>query len=484
MSEPSRSAERPDASEAPVRGLYESTAPAAAQRQALTSGELPVAVYGLGKMGLPLATVYAETTSNVIGVDIDPDVVETVSGGQCHVRGEPGLAENLREAVDRGALEATTDGADAASRARIHVIIVPTLLDDSNEPDLSTVESVADDIAAGLQPGDLVIAESTLPPGTCRSVLRPHLSERSGLNPDAFGLAFCPERTSSGTALRDIRGQYPKVVGGVDEESTRAASLVYDELSNNDVHPVSDATTAEAVKVFEGIYRDVNIGLANELARACESFGISVREAIETANDLPMCQLHDPGPGVGGHCIPFYPHFLLSRADTDMPLTRTARRVNDSMPAVTVARLERELEDDDVTLSDAAVAVLGITYRPGVEETRASPALGVIEALTERGSSVYGVDPLVDPAEFGAKPLAVDELSDRDLDAVVLVTPHEEFDRIEWTHLESLVVLDGRDSLDLESEPFDHHRGYTLGGPTTARSASNGRAPETDGGEL
>ncbi|MDJ1434549.1 nucleotide sugar dehydrogenase [Halostagnicola sp. A-GB9-2] len=483
MSGPSRSAERTDAGEEHPFGLYESTASESSQRESLTSGDVPVAVYGLGKMGLPLATVYAETTSNVTGVDVDPDVVDTVSGGNCHIRGEPGLAADLRAAVDTGALEATTDGTRAASRARIHVIIVPTLLDDANEPNLTTVESVADDIAAGLQPGDLVIAESTLPPGTCKSVLRPHLSERSGLDPDAFGLAFCPERTSSGTALRDIRGQYPKVVGGVDKESTRAAALVYDELSSNDVHPVSDATTAEAVKVFEGIYRDVNIGLANELARACESFGISVREAIETANDLPMCQLHDPGPGVGGHCIPFYPHFLLSRSETEMPLTRTARRVNDSMPGVTVARLERELEADDVTLSDASVAVLGITYRPGVEETRASPALGVIDELTERGSAVYGVDPLVDPSEFGAKPLEVDDLVDRDLDAVVLVTPHEEFDQIDWTHLESLVVFDGRDALDLESEPFEHHRGYTLGGPTKGSSKGNGRTAETGGGE-
>ena len=449
-------------------GLYGSSRSADRQREHLTSGDVPVAVYGLGKMGLPLAAVYAETTGNVTGVDVDPTVVETVASGESHVVGEPGLEGLVAEQVKAGRLAATTDGSAAAATARVHVIIVPTLLDDDNEPDLTTVESVADDIAAGLAPGDLVIAESTLPPGTCRDVLRPHLASESGLEPEAFGLAFCPERTSSGTALRDIRGQYPKVVGGGDPESTRAATLVYDELSDNEVHPVSDATTAEAVKVFEGLYRDVNIGLANELGRLADELEVSVREAIDTANDLPMCQLHEPGPGVGGHCIPYYPHFLLGRTDEPMAVTETARRVNDEMPAVVVDRLERELAETGTALADAAVVVLGVTYRPGVEETRASPALGLIDELSERGVDVAGVDPLVDPADYGARPVAVDDLPDETFDAAVLVTPHAAFERIEWETLEPMVVVDGRDAIDLSETS---HREYDLAG------SSDGRPP-------
>ncbi|MFP8953053.1 nucleotide sugar dehydrogenase [Natrialbaceae archaeon A-arb3/5] len=448
--------------------LYGSTRSERRQRERLTGGDVPVAVYGLGKMGLPLAGVYAETTGNVTGVDVDPAVVETINAGESHVVGEPELADLVAEQVEHGRLKATTDGPAAAAAARIHVIIVPTLLDEDDEPNLSTVESVADDIAAGLAPGDLVIAESTLPPGTCRDVLQPHLASESGLDPDEFGLAFCPERTSSGTALRDIRGQYPKVVGGVDEESTRAAAIVYDELSDSEVHTVADATTAEAVKVFEGIYRDVNIALANELGRLADELGISVREAIETANDLPMCQLHDPGPGVGGHCIPYYPHFLLSQANEPMALTRTARQVNETMPTVVVDRLADELAADEVALSDASVVVLGITYRPGVEETRASPAIGVIDELAERGADVAGVDPLVDPAEYGARPIELEDLREESFDAAVLVTPHDEFDRIPWTELEPMVVLDGRDAVDLSGTD---HQWYALAG------SQDGRAP-------
>ncbi|APW99283.1 nucleotide sugar dehydrogenase [Halobiforma lacisalsi AJ5] len=460
-----------DATESAPVPLYDSSLAESRQREHLLEGDVPVAVYGLGKMGLPLAAVYAETTGDVTGVDVDPDVVETINEGESHVVGEPGLADLVAEQVEQDRLEATTDGPAAADCARVHVIIVPTLLDEENEPNLATVESVAEDIAAGLSPGDLVIAESTLPPGTCRDVLEPHLASESGLDPDEFGLAFCPERTSSGTALRDIRGEYPKVVGGIDAESTRAASLLYDEITDNEIHPVSDATTAEAVKVSEGIYRDVNIALANELGRLADELGISVREAIGTANDLPMCQLHDPGPGVGGHCIPYYPHFLLSKAREPMDLTRTARRVNDTMPTVVVDRLERELAAEGTDLADASVVVLGITYRPGVEETRASPALGVIDELHDRRADVAGVDPLVDPADYCARPVGIDDLESESFDAAVLVTPHEEFDRIEWADLEPMVVVDGRDAVDLDGT---EHREYTLAG------SASGRAPRPD----
>ncbi|MFC6718261.1 nucleotide sugar dehydrogenase [Natrialbaceae archaeon GCM10025810] len=464
-------------------GPYGSNASERTQREALTGGDVPVAVYGLGKMGLPLAAVYADTTGNVTGVDVDPSVVETVEDGGCHVVGEPGLADLVAEQVDRGRLEATTDGVDAASRASIHVVIVPTLIDDDGSPNLTTVESVIDDIAAGLAPGDLVIAESTLPPGSCRDVLAPHLEAESGLEVGEFGLAFCPERTSSGTALRDIRGRYPKVVGGIDDESSRAAALVYDKLSSNEIRVVSDATTAEAVKVFEGVYRDVNIALANELGTLADELGISVREAFETANDLPMCQLHDPGPGVGGHCIPYYPHFLLDWLETELPLTRRARTVNEGMPALTVDRLERALEDagEDADLSEANVVVLGVTYRPGVAETRASPAVGVIEALADRGATVHAVDPLVDPAEYGARPLEVDDLPERstDFDAAVVVTPHEEFDRIAWADLDPMIVVDGRDAFEAALEGTDHRR-YTLGGTGGGRPPTESSAPEAD----
>jgi len=269
---------------------------AAERRAAFENGEVPVAVYGLGKMGLPLAAVYAEVTGNVTGVDIDKSVVDRIRRGECPVEREPGLSELIAELVEDGSLNASADSVAAAADAAVHVVIVPTLVDEDNQPDLSAVRAAVTDIAQGLDPDDLVIVESTLPPGTTETVLGPLIESESGLNSDEFGLAFCPERTSSGRALRDIRGTHPKIVGGATEESTRAAVDIYEALVDNDVIPVSDATTAEMVKVFEGLYRDVNIALANELARFADELDRDVREAIAAANTQPYCDLHTPVP--------------------------------------------------------------------------------------------------------------------------------------------------------------------------------------------
>nr|WP_313696323.1 nucleotide sugar dehydrogenase [Halobaculum sp. XH14] len=468
-----------------MRSLYGSDLDDEARRAAFVNGEVPVAVYGLGKMGLPLATVYAETCGNVTGVDVDPDVVASINAGESHVEREPGLPEAVADVSADGSLTATSDPATAARDASVHVLIVPTLVTETKEPDLSTLEAAVEGVAEGLYPGDLVVVESTVPPGTCRDVVLPLLEEQSGLRRGEFGLAFCPERTSSGRALRDVRGAHPKVVGGVDDESTRSARVVYEALVDNDVLPVSDATTAEAVKVFEGLYRDANIALANELGRLTDELGIDVREAIDTANTQPFCDIHTPGPGVGGHCIPYYPYFLINWLESPAPFLETAREVNDAMPGFVAAKVAEGLRAGGVVpadgeprangdshpddgphaaggpLADARVLVLGLTYRAGVKETRASPALGVCSTLSEHGATVFGADPLVDADGFDAETVPLEEMYDRDVDAVVVVTAHDEFDAVDWTAFdEPTVVVDGRDSVDLGGADHPH---YTVG---------------------
>jgi len=446
--------------------LYGSTATEAAQRAALTAGEIPVAVYGLGKMGLPLASVYADMSGNVLGADIDPDVVETINSGKCHVKREPGLPELIDKLVTDAALQATTDTVGAAEDASIHVVIVPTPITEDKEPDLSIFESVLADIGRGLSKGDLVVIECTVPPQTTAETALPILEDESGLKIGEFGLAFCPERTSSGRALEDIRGAYPKVVGGVNVESKRVAELIYNEINSEGVIPVSDATTAEAVKVFEGLYRDVNIGLANELGQLTDELGIDVREAIDVANTQPFCNIHDPGPGVGGHCIPFYPYFMIKPFEGDTELLETARAVNDSMPQFTMDKLTEEFNAEGLAVEDASILLLGLTYRPGVEEIRASPARDIASLSSDRGADVYGVDPILDDTEaFDLNRLRLEEIYQRSFDAVVMVAHHDDFDNIRWEDLSrsegQLVVIDGRDTLDLEK---NNHRVYTIGG--------------------
>lgn len=445
--------------------MYGSRSDAETLQARFTNGEIPVAVYGLGKMGVPLAAVFGEVCGNVTGVDIDQNVVETVNAGGCHVKREPGVSGLIGDLVAEESLAATTEPREAAEEASIHVVIVPTPITDEKEPDLSILSTVVEDIARGLDPGDFVIIECTVPPRTTKEDVLPALEFFSGLDRDEFGVAFCPERTSSGRALEDIRGAYPKVVGGVDEESTRIAAALYEEINDSGVLPVSDSTTAEAVKVFEGLYRDVNIALANELATFADEMRIDVREAIEIANTQPFCDIHDPGPGVGGHCIPWYPYFVIDPFETEAPLLETAREVNDGMPRFTVDKLHEELEAEGGSLAEASVLLLGLTYRPGVEEIRASPSIEIASGLSDAGADVYGVDPMLDDfSAFALEPLELSAVYDRTFDAVVMVTPHEEFEDIWWNGIErdegQLIVIDGRDTLALEET---EHRVYTIG---------------------
>ncbi|MBX0294072.1 nucleotide sugar dehydrogenase [Halomicroarcula sp. F27] len=417
-------------------------------------------------MGLPLAAVLADVTGNVTGVDIDPEVVDAVEAGESPVGGEPGLSELVAETAADGSLTASADPAAAAEGARMHVLIVPTLLDETNEPDLSALLAAVDAVGEGLDSGDLVVVESTVPPGTTRDVVTPRLAERSGLDPSSFGVAFCPERTASGRALRDIRGAYPKVVGGVDDESERVAGLLYEKVTSNEVIRVGDATTAECVKVFEGIYRDVNIALANELARVTDLLDVDVNRAIEVANTQPFCEIHDPGPGVGGHCIPLYPHFLTSQVDIQLPLVETGRSVNDAMSTFVANAVVRCLDDRDVDVADADVLLLGVAYRAGVDETRKTPARPIADRLSKLGASVWATDPVVDVSgvpEFDATPLDHDGIEDAAarFDAVVLVTAHEEYERIDYGAFEDAVAVDTRAVLDGESLPV-----YTVGSGT------------------
>lgn len=373
-------------------------APTGAIAAAFREGRLRVAVYGLGKMGLPLAAAIGIRGAHVIGADIEPTVVKAVSRGECHIRGEADVPAALRDIHAAGRLEATTDLVAAARGASVHIVIVPTLLREPEKTaDMSIVEDVCRAIGAGLKHGDIVLQESTTPPGTTLGLIRETLERASGLVAGRdFGLAFCPERTLSGRALHDILRGHVKVVGGIDEASTTAAGAFYEVLNEKGVMRVSSPTVAEAVKVFEGVYRDVNIALANELYRACEEWGIDWQETFATANSQPYCHIHRPGLGVGGHCIPVYPWFVMRATQADLPLTRLARDVNDNMVGYWVGRAE---ERAGGSLRGKNVLVVGVTYRPGVAETRYSPALRLIDALKARGANVRAEDPLVSLAD-------------------------------------------------------------------------------------
>jgi nucleotide sugar dehydrogenase len=353
-----------------------------------------VAVVGAGKMGLPLAGQFAGHGWRVVAVDIQQAVVDAINAGESHVHEEPDLAAIVRDAVAAGRLRATTDGTEAARTADVVVLIVPVMLDDEQQPDYRFMDAAVASVASGVHAGSTVVFETTLPVGDTRHRYVPRLEAASGLVADRdFFVAFSPERLYSGAALRNL-AMYPKLVGGVGPASGERAAAFYASVLDAEVVLMASAEAAEFSKLADTTYRDVNIALANEFARYAERVGVDILEVIAAANSQPYSHIHQPGIGVGGHCIPVYPHFLLSRAP-EMELVDLSRRVNDGQVGVAIRSIERVVGN----LEGVPVLVLGLTYRHGVKELAYSRAIALIERLKSRGAVVAAYDPLLDDGE-------------------------------------------------------------------------------------
>jgi nucleotide sugar dehydrogenase len=409
-----------------------------------------VAVVGAGKMGLPLAGQFASHGWSVIAVDIDAAVVASISEGRSHVGEEPGLAALVNSAHDDGLLRATTDGAAAAREADVVVLIVPVMLDADAHPDYRHMDAATDSIGPGLHPGSLVIYETTLPVGDTRGRYAPRLEALSGLRvevdgDDGFLVAFSPERLYSGAALRNL-ATYPKLVGGLGPASRDRAAAFYDSVLDAEVVAMSSAEAAEFSKLADTTYRDVNIALANEFARYADRIGVDVTEVIAAANSQPYSHIHEPGLGVGGHCIPVYPHFLLDRAP-ELSLVSRAREVNDGQVNVAIDALRDELG----SLQGVGVLVLGLTYRHGVKELAYSRALPLIERLSAAGANVLAFDPLLHDDEVGnagARPWTWGQAVNG-IRAIVTQTADPAWSGLDPGWFPDLaVVVDGRNSLD------------------------------------
>jgi nucleotide sugar dehydrogenase len=403
-----------------------------------------VAVVGAGKMGLPLAAQFASHGWSVTAVDVNDAVVAAINDGRSHVAEEPGLAERVAAAHATGRLRATTDGTAAARESDVVVLIVPVMLDDEQQPDYRFMDAAARAIAPGVRAGATVIFETTLPVGDTRNRYAPLLEAATGLVADRdFFVAFSPERLFTGAVFRNL-ATYPKLVGGIGPASTDRAAAFYASVLDAEVVAMSTAEAAELSKLADTTYRDLNIAFANELARYADRIGVDIIEVIRAANSQPYSHIHQPGLGVGGHCIPVYPHFLLSRAP-EMELVGLARRVNDGQVDVAIGTLEAELG----SLADVPVLVLGLTYREGVKELAYSRALPLIDRLAAHGARVSAWDPLLTAEEIarcGAVPWTWGTPSDAR--AIVVQTADPTFRKLDPAWFRGLGVLfDGRNSL-------------------------------------
>ena len=420
--------------------------------------QMRIAVVGLGKIGLPLAAQFAHKGHQVAGIDINTETVATINAGQAPFPGEAHLAEYIARLVLTGNLRATTTYASAVPDADVVVVVVPLFVDDQGQPDFIAMDSATGDVAANLSPGTLVIYETTLPVGTTRDRWRPALESGSRLVEGIdFHLAFSPERVLTGRVFEDLR-KYPKLVGALSDEGARAATLFYESVLEFDDRPdlergngiwdLGSAEAAEMAKLAETTYRDVNIGLANQLALFAEKAGIDVFEVIDASNSQPYSHIHRPGIAVGGHCIPVYPRLYLTN-DPAATVVRAAREANEAMPAHAVDLLEAEYGD----LNGVRVVVLGAAYRGGVKETAFSGVFSAVKELVTRGSTPLVHDPLYSPEELSSLGLCAYGYGEQ-VDAAIVQTDHTEYRSLTPSDLPGVrVVIDGRRLIEKDAFP-------------------------------
>lgn len=406
-----------------------------------------VGVLGLGYVGLPLACEAALENFSVIGIDLDPAKIEAIRAGKSYIRDVSD--STLAEAAGAGKFTATNDLSELR-RCDVIVIAVPTPLTKNLAPDLSYIISAGESIAENLRAGQLVTLESTTYPGTTEEVLQP-LLEATGLKAGSdFYLAHSPERVDPGNKTHQTKNT-PKVVGGVDERSLEVATEFYSAFIDQ-VVKVSSARSAELVKVYENVFRAVNVGLVNELAMLCDRMDLNVWEVLDAAYTKPFGILpFYPGPGVGGHCIPLDPHYLEHKAREFHFNTRfisVAGEINRNMPKFVVDKAMRTLNERSKPMRGAKIQVLGVAYKANIDDYRESPAIEVIRLLLAEGAEVEFVDPHVSEirehgVEMRATPYTLEGL--RAADLVIITTNHSAFC---WEEIvaNSELVLDTRNA--------------------------------------
>jgi len=387
-----------------------------------------LSVYGLGYVGLPTAALFANNGFSVYGVDTDVERLETL-----RTAGSDFRETELNAYVDRVLGTDALQLRERPTTSEYHLVCVPTPYDqDHGEADLSYVRAAVESIAPQLRPGDAVIVESTVPPGTTNGIVHEILEQKSGVPPEDFDVAFCPETVLPGSILEELQ-QNDRIVGGVDDRSTATAHELFDDVVAGEVHCAADATTAEFVKLAQNTFRDTNVALANELAKVARDYDVVPRPAFQLANKHPRVSLLRPGPGVGGHCLPVDPLYLGQDSD-EVDLIARAREVNDEM----VDYIRNVLADRLGILSGNTIAVFGLAYKGNVADIRNSPSKRLVESLTETPPMI-ATDGGDGPAEVRVHDPHVTEapveLWDRsqapeDADALVFMTGHDEFDEL------------------------------------------------------
>ena len=403
-----------------------------------------VGIFGLGHIGLPTAAILANNNIHVLGADVNEETVKNINQGRCNFE-EPGLSDLVKNSVQNNYLSATSDLEYAAKLCDILIVIVPTPIYEDKKADLSYVISACDSIKKGLKKGNLVIIESTVPPETGINVVKPILEE-SGLKcGEDFYLSYSPERALPNNTIYEMTHNV-RIVGGINDKSADLTAQLYSHVTQGDIIKVKNITSAEMVKLMENTYRDVNIALSNELAMICEKIDVDVNEVITAANYHPRVNIHTPGPGVGGHCIPVDPYFLIETAEKYGGYARLisdSREINNEMPKHVIDLLMNCKENINT------VGILGIAYKGNVEDIRETPSKKLIELLLEKDFNVVAHDPIVKNEiieSFNVKSVSYEKVLD--CDCVILMTDHDLYKNLMPDMFKNKFIISTRPILD------------------------------------
>ena len=411
--------------------------------------EAQIAVIGLGHVGLTTAAVFADAGFQVTGTDLKQEVIRAVSSGKSCIK-ELRLDELVGNVVRQGRLKATTNTLQAVREADIVIICVQTPITQDKEPSLTYLGKACETVAEDLSEGKLIVVQSTVPPRTMKNLVARILEEGSGLKcGEDFWLANCPERIVSGKAIQEFI-ENVRIVGGYNSESAEIAVELFKAVTKGDIL-TTDCTSAEVAKLAENAFRDVNVAFANELALICEQIDIDAMEVIKLANTHPRVNIHKPGCGVGGPCLPKDPYLLLhpvKERDFKSRVIEPSRELNDYMSKHAVELVVKALKKLGKDASESKVTVLGVAYKGEVDETRNSPAEGIVHELMGLGAEVVVYDPYCEESFGAGRAKDVDEAV-RGADCVVIATDHKMFGELELEKIRALMnekpaIIDGR----------------------------------------
>ena len=427
-------------------------------RNSLETKSLKVCVVGIGRIGLPTALSFTKSGLRTIGVDINENLVRTINSGVFPLNDEPGYEEIFNDAIKNKMFSTTTKIEDAVPDSDLILLSLPTPMDENNVPDYSALRNAASRLSEILSPNSLVIVESTVEPGFVEDEMVSIISKSGRLKiKETFFIGVCPENANPGEILHDFTN-LPRLIAGINNDVTKIIQMIYNFVFPVELVEMPNCKTANAVKLTTNVFRDINIAFVNELSLMFEKLGIDTMKVLEAAKKKYNFQVHYPGSGVGGPCLPINSYQLLNtarRTGTKLSIIESSRKINEKMPDHTVELISDAFKECNKSIQNSEILILGVSYKPNVKDIQLSPAEHIIKKLQNLGANVHIYDPNFSSSEvFGIK--VEDNLDDilSKMDAAVIVTGHDDFKKIEissFTKMKTPILVDTSRIIELQS---------------------------------